>query len=70
MSFPKSEGEPTNRELAQSIQRVEETLSEVLVLLYHVIHQHQEIARAASFDRTVTSRSLGGVPFRNDVHEV
>jgi hypothetical protein len=41
-----SEALPTTRDLAQSIQKVEETLSEVLVLLYHVIQDHQEVMAA------------------------
>ena len=34
---------PTIEDLAQAVQRMDETLSEVLVLLYHVLHDHQDL---------------------------
>jgi hypothetical protein len=52
----------TNADVAQGIQRVEETLSEVLVLLYHVVQSHQDLAEAVRVDsvaRSITSRLIG-----------
>ena len=54
--------EPTNADLAKAVQRVEETLSEVLVLLYHVVQSHEELAEAVRVDtvaRSITSRLIG-----------
>jgi hypothetical protein len=72
MSNEKNESMPTNQELAVSIQRVEETLSEVLVLLYHVVQQHQEVTQSiqqGSLPRPLPP-SPGGPIFRRDIHEV
>jgi hypothetical protein len=66
---------PTTHDLARSIQRVEETLSEVLVLLYHVIQQHQELLRSAAVDGADERRlrsKLFGTSFHDgrDVRDV
>ena len=48
---------PTIEDLAEAVQRMDQTLSEVLVLLYHVLHDHQDIVeslregRAADLER-------------------
>jgi hypothetical protein len=47
----------SNDDLAEAIQRVDETLSEVLVLLFHVIHAHQDCAQPGRVERLIVSAS-------------
>jgi hypothetical protein len=47
----------SNDDLAEAIQRVDKTLSEVLVLLFHVIHAHQDCAQPFRAEQLIVSAS-------------
>ena len=42
---------PSIEDLAEAVQRMDATLSEVLVLLYHVLHDHQDLVESLREER-------------------
>lgn len=48
--------EVTLEDVARAVTGVEETLSEVLVLLYHVIHAHQDLVDSLRASREAAAK--------------
>jgi hypothetical protein len=61
---PKLEVETALQELTQAVQKMDQTLSEVMVLLYHVVQAHQEVLETVRDERGVpaVSAELAAAP--------
>jgi len=72
MRTPAEESElrpvPTIEDLAQAVKRMDETLSEVLVLLYHVLHDHQDLVESLREEREAVTPPVRPkpIPFTGD----
>jgi hypothetical protein len=55
---------PTNADLARSIQALDHTLSEVLVLLYHVVQANQKLTEALDRPRAMPVEAANGYDVR------